>query len=106
MSAKKKTKTTAERMAVHVEPTTKEAVLTRLRRIEGQVRGVHKMVEDGRYCADVLVQIDSIQQALRATSRELLRNHITHCAAHALREGGPAAAETVDEIVDLAYKMR
>jgi DNA-binding FrmR family transcriptional regulator len=100
MSAKKTEKT------AKIAHDTKDAVLKRLRRIEGQVRGVHKMVEDGRYCADVLVQIDSVQQALRAASRELLRNHITHCAASALREGGVRAEETVEEIVELAYRLR
>jgi len=101
----KKKRARPVRLAVHVEPDTKASVLARLRRVEGQVRGVQKMVEEGRYCADVLVQIDSVQQALRATARELLRNHITHCATDALREGGERAAETVDEIVDLAYKL-
>lgn len=78
--------------------------LTRLRRIEGQVRGLQKMVEDDRYCADVLVQISSVQEALRAVARELMRHHLKHCATHAIRSG-PAQAEAMyDELIDLMHR--
>jgi DNA-binding FrmR family transcriptional regulator len=83
----------------------KEKNLKRLRRIEGQVRGLHKMVEDERYCADILTQISSVQEALRAVGRELMRNHLKHCATTAIRSGdGPAADAMYDELIDLMYK--
>lgn len=76
----------------------------RLRRIEGQVRGIQKMVESDRYCADILTQISSVHEALRAVGRELMRNHLKHCASTAFR-GTPEQAETMyDELVDLMYK--
>lgn len=90
------------RLAVGVDPDAKARNLTRLRRIEGQVRGLHRMVEGDRYCADVLTQIASVQEALRAVGRELMRNHLRHCAADAIRGGDAEAAErTYDEILTL-----
>lgn len=83
------------RKASAVEPQTKELVLRRLRRIEGQVRGLQRMVEEERYCADVMTQILAVQESLRAASGELLRNHLRHCVAGALRSGDPADAERV-----------
>ena len=82
----------------------KAAALARLRRIEGQVRGVHKMVEEERYCAEVLVQLSSVQEALRGVAKELLRNHLTHCAAHEISQGGAHASRMVDELVELMHK--
>ena len=67
---------------------TKTHTLMRLRRIEGQVRGLQKMVEEERYCADVLVQISSVHEALRAVAREIMRNHLKQCATDAIRTGG------------------
>ena len=75
--------------AVAVDPEIKHAVLTRLRRIEGQLRGLQKMVEEERYCADVLIQVSSVQEALRGVSRSLLQNHLKHCAAEAIRSNDP-----------------
>ena len=92
------------RKAIKVEPAAKVSNLRRLRRIEGQVRGIHKMVEDERYCADILMQISSVQQALQGVSRELMRNHLSHCAAAALRGTDAEAAAMRDEIVDLMEK--
>jgi DNA-binding FrmR family transcriptional regulator len=87
-----------------VDPAAKDANLKRLRRIEGQVRGLHKMVEDGRYCADILTQVASVHEALRAVGRELMRNHLKHCATTAIRAGGAEADAMVDELVELAYR--
>ena len=70
------------RKAVGVDPEIKASNLRRLRRIEGQVRGLQRMVEEDRYCADILTQVSSTQEALRAVARALMRNHLTHCAAH------------------------
>ncbi len=91
--------------AVAVDPVIKRAVLTRLRRIEGQVRGLQKMVEDERYCADVLMQVSSAQEALRGVSRSLLYNHLKHCAAAAIRSDDPDRAEAMyDELLELVFR--
>ncbi|HEY7681898.1 MAG TPA: metal-sensitive transcriptional regulator [Gemmatimonadales bacterium] len=93
------------RRAVAVDPEIKAGVLTRLRRIEGQVRGLQKMVEEQRYCADIITQLASVQEALRGTGRELLRNHLKHCATAAIRADDPAAAEAMyEELVDLMFR--
>ena len=93
-----------ERKAVAVDPEAKARNVKRLRRIEGQVRGLQKMVEEDRYCADILTQISSVHEALRAVGRELMRNHLKHCATAAIK-AGPAQAEPMyDELVDLIYK--
>lgn len=95
----------ATRTAAGVDPEIKATNLTRLRRIEGQVRGLHKMIEEDRYCPDVMTQIASVHEALRAVGRELMRNHLKHCATEAIRSGDPArAAETYDELVELMYR--
>lgn len=92
------------RKAVAVDPDIKARNLTRLRRIEGQVRGLQKMVEEERYCADVMVQIASVHEALRSVGRALMRNHLKHCAAKAIRAEGAEADAMYDELVDLIYK--
>jgi DNA-binding FrmR family transcriptional regulator len=61
------------------------------------------MVVEDRYCADILTQISSVQEALRGVGRELMRNHLKHCATGAIRSGGTAADQMYDEIVDLMY---
>ena len=91
------------RKAVGVDPGVKERNLKRLRRIEGQVRGLQKMVDEDRYCADVLTQISSVHEALRSVARELMRNHLKHCATGAITAGGEKADEMYDELVDLIY---
>lgn len=93
------------RKAVAVDPEAKIANLKRLRRIEGQVRGLQRMVEEERYCADILTQISSVHEALRSVGRELMRNHLKHCATHAFVEGSPEQAEAMyDELIELIYK--
>ena len=91
------------RKAVAVDPEVKSRNLRRLRRIEGQVRGLQKMIADDRYCADILTQISSVQEALRGVGRELMRNHLKHCATGAIRAGGMQADSMYDELVDLMY---
>ena len=93
-----------ERRAVAVDPEVKARNLTRLRRVEGQVRGIHKMVEDDRYCADVLTQVSAVHEALRSVARELMRNHLKHCASSAIRSSDAEASAMYDELVDLMYK--
>ena len=92
------------RKAVAVDPAAKDRNLKRLRRIEGQVRGLQKMVEEDRYCADVMTQISSVHEALRAVGRELMRNHLRHCASSAIRSEGVEADAMYDELLDLMYK--
>ena len=89
------------RKAVGVDADIKARNLTRLRRIEGQVRGLQKMIDEDRYCADVLTQISSVHEALRSVGKELMRNHLKHCAATAIRQG---ETEIYDELVELMYK--
>ena len=93
----------SSRKAVSVDPETKERNTKRLRRIEGQVRGLQRMVDEDRYCADILTQISSVQEALRSVGKELMRNHLKHCAAGAIRSGGDQADAMYDELVDLMY---
>lgn len=101
-SARPKAAPKAEpRKAVGVDTDIKAANLARLRRIEGQVRGIQKMVEDDRYCAEILYQIAAAQEALRAVGRELIRNHLKHCSTQAIRAGGREAAAMYDELVEL-----
>ncbi|HEX8726107.1 MAG TPA: metal-sensitive transcriptional regulator [Gemmatimonadaceae bacterium] len=92
------------RHAVAVDPEIKGKNLRRLKRIEGQVRGLQRMVEEERYCADILTQLSSVQEALRAVGRELMRNHLRHCAATAIRESDEKAEGMYDELIDLMYK--
>jgi CsoR family transcriptional regulator, copper-sensing transcriptional repressor len=92
------------RKAVAVDPAIKAANLRRLRRIEGQVRGLQKMVEEDRYCADIVMQIASVQEALRGVARQLMRNHLKHCAATAIKQGDSEADAMYDELLELVYK--
>jgi DNA-binding FrmR family transcriptional regulator len=95
---------TSTRKAVGVDADIKQRNLTRLRRIEGQVRGLQKMVEEDRYCADIMVQIASVHEALRAVGRELMRNHLKHCASSAIRSGEAEAEAMYDELIEMIYR--
>jgi DNA-binding FrmR family transcriptional regulator len=93
-----------QRKAVGVDPEIKAANRHRLRRIEGQIRGLQKMVEEDRYCPDIITQVASVQEALRGVARNLMRNHLHHCAAKALRSGKKQEAEAMyDELLELIY---
>jgi DNA-binding FrmR family transcriptional regulator len=93
------------RKAVAVDAEIKASNLKRLRRIEGQMRGLQRMVDEEHYCADILVQISSVQEALRGVSRELMRNHLQHCAAQAIAKGSRQdAAAMYEELLDLMYR--
>ena len=91
------------RHAAGVDAEGKERNLRRLRRIEGQVRGLQKMVEEDRYCTDIMTQIASMHEALRGVSRELMRNYLRHCTAEAVRSGEARAEEIYEELVELIY---
>jgi CsoR family transcriptional regulator, copper-sensing transcriptional repressor len=92
---------TAGKHAEAVEPDIKAANLKRLRRIEGQIRGLQKMIEGDRYCPDIITQIASVQEALRGVGRQLLRNHLKHCATSAIKKGSKEADATYDELLEL-----
>jgi DNA-binding FrmR family transcriptional regulator len=92
------------RHAVAVDPDIKARNVKRLRRIEGQIRGLQKMVDDDRYCADIMMQISSVHEALRSVGRELMRNHLKHCASTAIASGSDKADAMYDELLELMYK--
>jgi DNA-binding FrmR family transcriptional regulator len=75
----------------------KAAVQKRLRRIEGQVRGLQRMVEEDQYCIDVLTQISAATKALQSVALELLEDHLGHCVANAIESGGPDARAKIRE---------
>lgn len=84
---------------------TKTANLKRLRRIEGQIRGLQRMVEEERYCPDIIAQVASAQEALRGVARTMMRNHLKHCATAAIRKGDDREAEQMyDELLEIVYK--
>ena len=75
----------------------KPAITKRLARIEGQVRGISKMIDDDRYCIDVLDQIAAVTKALQTVAVGLLHDHLGHCVTHAIEAGGPDATAKIDE---------
>jgi DNA-binding FrmR family transcriptional regulator len=72
-----------------MQPETKESVRKRLNRVEGQVRGIGRMVDEDRYCIDVVTQLSAVRAALRRIEEEVLRDHVGHCVEHAIRSGRP-----------------
>lgn len=80
---------------------TRENLSRRLARVRGQVEGIRRMVNDGRYCADILQQFAAVHSALKSTEKELLANHLERCATRAIAEGGERAEEVREEILEL-----
>ncbi|HVT60710.1 MAG TPA: metal-sensitive transcriptional regulator [Thermoanaerobaculia bacterium] len=88
-----------------IQETRKEELFRRLGRIGGQIEGLRRMIEDGRYCIEILNQAASAQEALRGFSRAVMRNYLESCATSALRTADPAEADRIyDEILDQLYK--
>ena len=83
--------------ATHGYADNKEQLLKRLRRAEGQVRGIHRMVDEDAYCIDILTQVSAATKALETVALQLLDDHLGHCVAEASREGGPVAQEKLHE---------
>ena len=83
----------------------KDEIGKRLRRIEGQVRGLQRMVDDDAYCIDVLTQVSAATKALQSFSLELLEEHLGHCVVDAARKGGPEAQEKVREASDAIARL-
>ena len=91
---------------VHGYTPDRAALVNRLHRIEGQVRGIEKMVEDNRYCIDILTQISAVTTALDAVALQLLDDHVKHCVAHALASGDEQeAAEKSRELLETVRRF-
>jgi DNA-binding FrmR family transcriptional regulator len=83
----------------------KDQVSRRLRRIEGQVRGLQQMIEDDRYCIDVLTQVSAVTRALQAVAIELMGDHLGSCVSEAVEAGGQGAQEKITEAVDAIARL-
>ncbi len=83
----------------------KDDLLKRLRRAEGQVRGIARMVEEDKYCIDILTQVSAATRALETVALNLLGDHLSHCVAEASAEGGPVAAEKIREANDAIARL-
>src|SRR5271166_965027 len=83
----------------------KDAYLKRLRRIEGQVRGLQRMVENDTYCIDILTQVSAVTRALQAVALGLVEDHLGHCVTQAIEEGGPQASEKVKEASEAIARL-
>jgi DNA-binding FrmR family transcriptional regulator len=89
-----------------VHDATKQAVLTRLRRIEGQVGGLIRMVDSDRYCVDVLTQINAVRAALHKVEEQILRDHVSHCVAGAFSAGDVMdQRQKVEELIETIGRM-
>ena len=85
---------------------TKKSVATRLRRIEGQVGGLLRMIDDDRYCVDVLTQINAVRAALHKVEKQILEDHVSHCVAHAFSKGDAHEQRVkVEELVETIGRM-
>lgn len=86
----------------HRDAASKDAAVKRLSRIEGQVRGLARMVEDDRYCIDIVTQIAAVRAALRRVEEEILREHVSHCVEHAIKSGDKAdQRQKIAELMDV-----
>lgn len=83
----------------------KAKYLTRLKRIEGQARGIHRMIEEDQYCIDIITQISAVTSALENVSLALLQDHIEHCVAGAAAEDGEVAKEKLEEAMTAIKKL-
>ena len=83
----------------------KDDYLKRLRRIEGQVRGLQRMVDEDQYCIDILTQVAAVTKALQAVAIGLLEDHLGHCVAGAIAEGGDSAAQKIKEASDAVARL-
>ena len=91
--------------APHGYITDKDRYLNRLKRIEGQARGISKMVDEEKYCIDILTQVSAVTSALQSVSLKLLDEHLSHCVVEAARKGGPEADAKVKEASDAIARL-
>ena len=97
---------TPHRYGINMHEATRKAVCGRLRRIEGQVGGLLRMVQEDRYCVDVLTQINAVRAALHKVEQEILRDHVAHCVANAFASGDVLdQRQKVEELVDTVGRM-
>ena len=97
--------TAASHRHIAADPDAKKSVLNQLKRIEGQVRGLQRMIDEDRYCPEILVQVSAAQEALRKVSQVLLRTHLDHCVTSAIQSGDDRKAQAIyDELSDLFNK--
>ena len=89
----------------HAYITNKEGYLRRLRRIEGQARGLQRMVEEEKYCIDILTQVSAVTRALKAVALELLEDHLNHCVVAAAKTGGAAAEDIMQEASEAIARL-
>lgn len=99
------TETTTTPEHHHGYISSKEEYLKRLRRIEGQARGLQRMVEDEKYCIDILTQVSAMTKALQAVALGLLDDHVAHCVVDAVRDGGPEAQVKLTEVSDAIARL-
>ncbi|MFP5367458.1 MAG: metal-sensitive transcriptional regulator [Actinomycetes bacterium] len=92
-------------LAPHGYTANKDAYLRRLKRIEGQVRGIARMVDEDKYCIDILTQVSAATKALETVALSLLGDHLRHCVAEASAEGGQVAAEKIREANDAIARL-
>lgn len=90
--------------AMGIAAETKDDLRRRLARVRGQVEGLQRMVEEERYCPEILQQFAAVHSALRSAEKELLANHLDRCATHALTEGGESAGQVRRELVELFHR--
>ncbi len=83
----------------------RDELLVRLRRIEGQVRGLQRMIEDDRYCIDVLTQVSSVTRALQGVATEMLDDHVRHCVRDAIDRGPDSADEKIEEALEVVHRL-
>lgn len=93
------------RKAAGVDASLKAANLRQLKRIEGQIRGIAAMIEDDRYCTDIITQVAAARESLHAVARALLRNHLRHCAAKAMARTGERREAMIEELLLLTDRM-
>jgi CsoR family transcriptional regulator, copper-sensing transcriptional repressor len=92
-------------MPVHGYADRRDELQTRLRRIEGQVRGLQRMLDEDRYCIDVLTQISSTTRALQGVAMTMLEDHVRHCVRDAIDQGPETADAKVDEAIEVINRL-
>lgn len=91
--------------AAGVDRALEQANLNHLKRIEGQVRGIAAMIEQQRYCPDIITQVAAVRESLHTVARNLMKNHLTHCAPAALRDPAQGHEAVIEELLDLVGKV-
>ena len=99
------TQSAAQRQHSYIANKTKDGYLKRLRRIEGQARGLQRMVEEEQYCIDILTQVSAVTKALQSVALGLLDEHMSHCVVEAAREGGYEAEIKLNEASDAIARL-